>query len=56
MVSLVMLETGIAPVIASDRVSAALINVSDGVKFGIVRYLGLKNMELQTGVPFVSGM
>ncbi len=53
---IVMLETGIAPVIASDRVSAALINASDGVKVGIVRYLCLKNMELQTRVHFVSGM
>ncbi len=56
MASLVMLETGIAPVIASDRVSAALINASDGIKVGIVRYLCLKNIELQTRVPFVSGM
>jgi hypothetical protein len=56
MASLVMLETGIAPEIASDRVSAALINVSHGVKVGIVRCLCLKNMELQTRVPFVSGM
>jgi hypothetical protein len=51
-----ILETGIAPVIASDRMSAALINTSDGVKVGIVRYLCLKNTELQTRVLFVSGM
>ncbi len=51
-----MLETGIAPVIASDRVSAALINASDGVKVGIVNYLCLENTELQTCVPFVSWM
>jgi hypothetical protein len=56
MASLVMLETGIAPVIASDRVSTALINASDGVNVGIVRYLCLKNMKLQMRVPFVSGM
>ncbi len=56
MASLVMLLTGIAPVVASDRVSAAVINASDGVKVGIVRCLCLKNTELQTSVPFVSGM
>jgi hypothetical protein len=56
MASLVILETGIAPVIPSDKMSAAFINKSDGVKVGIVRYLCLKNMELQTRVPFVSGM
>ncbi len=56
MVSLVMLETGIAPVFASDRMSTALINVSDSVKVGIVRYLCSKNMELQTHVLFVTGM
>jgi hypothetical protein len=39
MASLVMLETGIAPVIHPDRMSAALNNASDGVKVGIVRYL-----------------
>ncbi len=56
MASFVMLETGIVPVIASDRVSAALIITSDGVKVGIVRYLCLKKMELQMCVPFVSGV
>ncbi len=56
MASFVMLETGIDPVIASDRVSAALINTSDGVKAGIARYLCLKNTELQMRVLFVSGM
>ncbi len=56
MASFVMLETGIALVIASDRVSAALINASDGVKVGIVRYLCLTKTELQTRVPFVLGM
>ncbi len=54
MASFVMLETGIAPVIASDRVSAALIDASDGVRVGIVRYLCLKKTKLQTCVPFVS--
>ncbi len=56
MASLVVLETGITPVITSDKVSASLINASDGVKVGIVRYLCLKNTALQTRVPFVSGM
>ncbi len=56
MASLVMLETCIVSVITSDRVSAALINASDGVKVGIVRYLCVKNTALQTCVPFVSGM
>ncbi len=56
MVSFVILETGIAPVIASDIVFAALINASDGVNVGIVRYLCLKKTELQTRVPFVSRM
>ncbi len=56
MASFVMLETGIVLVIASDRMSAALINMSDGVKVGIVRYLCLKNTELQRRVLFVSGM
>ena len=51
-----MLETGIALVIPSDRIPAALINTSDGVKVGIVRYLCLKKTELQMRVPFVSGM
>ncbi len=37
MESLVMLETGIVPVITSDRAIAALIKTSDGVKVGIVR-------------------
>ncbi len=56
MASFAMLETGIAPVIPSDRVSAALTNASDGVKVGIVRYLCLKKTELQMRVPFVLEM
>ncbi len=56
MASLVTLETGIAPVIASDTVSATLINTSDGVKVGIVRYLYSINTELQTHVPFGAGI
>jgi hypothetical protein len=52
MASFIMLKTGIVLVIASDRMSATLINASDGVKVGIVRYLCLKNTKLQTRVLF----
>ncbi len=44
----VMVDTGKTPVIASDRMSVALINASVGVRVGIVRYLCLKNTKLQT--------
>ncbi len=50
MVLLVMLETGIAPVMTSKSMSAALINALPGVNVGIVKYLCLKKTKLQTRV------
>ena len=52
--SFVIVETGNTPVMASESVSAAFINASEGVSVGIVRYLCLKNTELQTRVLLVS--
>lgn len=54
--SFVIVDTGNAPVMASESTSAALINASAGVRLGIVRYLCLKNTELQTRVLLVSLM
>ncbi len=53
MVLLVMLKTGIVPVMASERMSAALINALPGVNVGIVKYLCLKKTKLQTRVLLV---
>ncbi len=51
--SLVIVEIGNTPVMASARLSAALISASEGVSVGIVKYLCLKNTELQTRVLLV---
>ena len=51
--SFVIVDTGKTPVIASEIASAALMSASAGVRVGIVRYLCLKNTELQTPVLLV---
>ena len=56
MASVVIDDTGMLPAIAVVRLSAALMSASDGVMEGIVRYLCLKNTELQVWVLFVSMM
>ncbi len=53
MALLVMLETGIVPVMASKRMSAALINALPGVNVGIVKYMCLKKTKIQTRVLLV---
>ncbi len=53
MVLSVMLETDIAPVMASKKMSTALINVLPGVNVGIVKYLCLKKTKLQRRVLLV---
>ncbi len=52
--SFVIVDTGKTPMMASESVSAALSNASEGVSVGVVRYLCLKNTELQTRVLLVS--
>ncbi len=51
--SSVTIATGNTPVMASASVSAALSRVSEGVSVGIVKYLCLKNTELQTRMLLV---
>ena len=56
MASVVIDDAGVLPAIAVVRLSAALMSASAGVIEGIVRYLCLKNTELQVRVLFVSVM
>ena len=53
MASFVMVEGGMLPDIAAVRSSAALIRASAGVSVGMVKYLCLKNTELQVRVLLV---
>lgn len=56
MASVVMEDAGMMPTIAVVRSLAALMSASYGAIEGIVRYLCLKNTELQVQVLFVSVM